>query len=125
MDFREGPGFLDRERATLGTDHCKLGGWFGEHSKLPPQLIAVMQFHHDPGLAEQAKGLATLVATADDIANHLQRGEEAGTYDPCDNLGLYHLWERWPEERRARFLDQLPGLMDEAIRAAAEEREGE
>lgn len=124
LDFREEAGFLKRERSLLGTDHCELGGWFGEHSKLPPALIEVMHCHHDPSQAAKAKGLTTLVATADHMANHLQRGEDLADYDPSDNLGLCCLWERWPEERRRRLLDQLPGVMEEAVRAAAEEQGG-
>ncbi len=39
MDFREGPDALERERQAIGVDHCALGGWFAEHSKLPDPLI--------------------------------------------------------------------------------------
>ncbi len=116
MDFHEEPGLLERERAAIGIDHCALGGWFGEQSKLPEVLIQAMRFHHEPSLSEHSTRLATLVATADHMANHLQRGEEADTYYPEENPGLADLWARWPEGRKERFLDEIPSMMAESLR---------
>src|SRR5262249_14252623 len=76
LDFREEPGLLQRERTAIGIDHSALGGWFAEHSKLPDPLIQAMRFHHEPESAEHSNTLVGLVATADHMANHLQRGEE-------------------------------------------------
>ena len=109
---------IARRQRTAVAD--RLGG--SKHSPLRRgKTIVPLDLKQPPDLAEALR----LVATADGIANHLQRGEEPGSYDPSDNLGLYYLWERWPQERRARFLDEIPGLMEEALRAAAEERGGD
>jgi HD-like signal output (HDOD) protein len=122
MDFREEPGLLQRERAAIGIDHCALGGWFGEHSKLPDALVQGMRFHHEPGLTEHSRPLVALVATADHMANHLQRGEEIETYNPEENWGLADLWARWPDAKRERLLDDIPSMMEESLRAATTEQ---
>jgi HD-like signal output (HDOD) protein len=122
MDFGEEPGLLERERAAIGIDHCALGSWFGLHSKLPDALIQGMKFHHEPEAAEQPQPLVALIATADHMANHLQRGEEIDTYNPEENWGLAQLWVRWPERKRERFLDAIPDMMEASLRAAAAEQ---
>jgi HD-like signal output (HDOD) protein len=122
MDFREETGLLERERAAIGIDHCALGGCFGEHSKLPDILIEAMRFHHQPDLTEHSIKLVALVATADHMANHLQRGEEAEAYHAEENSGLAYLWARWPEARKERLLDEIPSMMAESLRAAASEQ---
>jgi HD-like signal output (HDOD) protein len=117
IDFREEPGLLQRERTAISIDHCALGGWFGEHSNLPDILIQAMRLHHDP---EPSKNnLVALVATADHMANYLQRGEEVETYNPEENLGLASLWARWPAARKERLVSEIPSLMEGALRAAA------
>lgn len=120
MDFQEAPGVLQRERTAIGIDHCALGGWFGEHSNLPDTLIQAMRFHHDP--AEAPGNLVALVATADHIANHLQRGESIETYSAQENPGLAHLWEQWPPARKDRLLGELARLIEESLQAAGREQ---
>ena len=122
MDFSEDAGLLERERAAIGIDHFALGGWFGEQSQLPDILMEAMRFHHEPHLSEKATRLVTLVAAADHMANHLQRGEEVETYDPQENDALASLWAGWPEGRKERLLDDIPAMMAEALEAAGNER---
>jgi HD-like signal output (HDOD) protein len=119
MDFREDPGLLQRERAAIGIDHCALGGWFGEHSQLPEPLTLAMRHHHEPEQAEGSSTLVALVATADHMANHLQRGEAPEEYDPEENAGLSCLWARWPEARKERFRQEIPAMMASALKAAS------
>jgi HD-like signal output (HDOD) protein len=118
MDFREDEGILDRERATIGIDHCALGGWFGAQSQLPDILIQAMRYHHEPQLIENSTKLVTLVAAADHMANHLQRQEEVEGYQPEENAALASLWARWPQARKERLLGELPSLMAQALQAA-------
>jgi HD-like signal output (HDOD) protein len=81
MDFREEAGLLQRERAAIGIDHCAVGGWFGEHSGLPEVLIQAIRLHHEPNFAANSTRLVALVAAADQMANHLQRGEAVEAYN--------------------------------------------
>jgi HD-like signal output (HDOD) protein len=122
LDFHEEPGLLERERAAIGIDHCALGAWFGENSKLPEVLIEAMRSHHEPDSAASAPRLVALVAAADHMANHLQRGEEADTYRPEENPWIDPLWGHWPEARRERFLEEIPVMMAESLEAAASEQ---
>jgi HD-like signal output (HDOD) protein len=121
LSFDEDGETLQRERAAIGIDHCALGGWFGLHSRLPETLIHTMRLHHEPSQGEENK-LVALVATADHMANHLQRGEQAGTYQPENNAGLAWLCERWAPARKERLLSEMPAMMEEALRAAASEQ---
>jgi HD-like signal output (HDOD) protein len=121
MDFNE-DDVLDRERQAIGIDHCALGGWFGEHSKLPPALIQVIRHHHEPTVGERASDLTTLVAAADHMANHLQVVGDPSAYDAEANYGLDCLWARWSDERRSRLLGELPTMMESAASAAIDER---
>ncbi len=114
MDFREEPDLLERERSAIGIDHCALGGWFGEHSQLPESVIEVMRCHHEPGQSEQPNTLVSLVAAADHMANHLQRGEPIEDYNPEENPGLADFSARWNEARKERFLAEIPDMMETA-----------
>ncbi len=119
LEFVEAPGLLDRERSAIGIDHCALGAWFGEHSKLPEALMQAMRLHHEPEWNDSSNRLAVLVAAADHMANHLQRGEQAETYDADQNPALAFLCARWSESRRERLRGEIPAMMGEALRAAA------
>jgi HD-like signal output (HDOD) protein len=123
-DFVESPGVLERERLAIGIDHCALGGWFGEHSNLPEPLLQAMRFHHDPAAAGDGRPLVALVAAADHMANHLQRGEATESYNSQDNVGLVYLCERWPAARKKRLLGELLALLEESRQAAAGEPSG-
>jgi HD-like signal output (HDOD) protein len=122
LEFQEGADQLERERAAIGIDHGALGGWFGAHSKLPSTLIQAMRHHHQPAVAEDSERLVTLVAAADHLANSLQLGEDASTYDPEFNVGLQRLCSRWPEGRKERLLGELPVILEESVQAAAGEQ---
>jgi HD-like signal output (HDOD) protein len=122
LDFDEPVDRLERERTAIGIDHCALGGWFGEHSGLPGALIHGMRHHHEPNATEHAGRLVILLATADHLANHAQRGDSDTAYNLDENAGLACLWAGWPDARKERFLGDLAGMMEEAIRAADSEQ---
>jgi HD-like signal output (HDOD) protein len=121
MDFVEERDILDQEREAIDIDHCSLGAWFGTHSKLPDTLIEVMKFHHEPHRAENAKRLVELVAAADHMANHMQRGEDIASYQPEYNVGLASLCATWPEARKERLLSELPSMMKDSVEAVLRE----
>jgi HD-like signal output (HDOD) protein len=122
LDFREEADKLRCERTAIGIDHCALGGWFGEHSKLPDTLIETMKFHHDPAGAEESPRLVLLVAAADHMANHVQIGEKTEAYNAEENPALTYLCASWPQPRKQRLFGEVTGMMDEAGRAAAGEQ---
>jgi putative nucleotidyltransferase with HDIG domain len=61
---------LREERDRLGIDHSLVGGVLARRWNLPPRIAVAIERHH----AEDADGLAALVATADMIA-HYSQGE--------------------------------------------------
>jgi HD-like signal output (HDOD) protein len=121
-DFQEDEDNLQGERAAIGIDHCALGSWFGEHSRLPESLNETMRHHHEPLRSETDGKLVALVATADHLANHLQRGEEIASYDPGTNFGLAALTANWSAEQIDGLLGALPDLMTQAEQAVASEQ---
>ncbi len=118
MDFDESPENLERERALLGTDHCRLGAWYATQQKLPAPLSEVILHHHQPELARQGKTLTTLIAVADHMANHLQRNEEAEGYDPNTNPFWPALVEHADPNVEKHFDELAPVLMEVAQRDA-------
>lgn len=114
MGFEESPETLERERALIGTDHCRLGAWYAKQQKLPSALSDVILNHHQPELAEEGKVLATLIATADHMANHLQRFEEADGYDPQSNPFWPDLSEHADPRVEKHFFELAPALMEVA-----------
>jgi HD-like signal output (HDOD) protein len=119
MDFDEDADKLQVERAAIGIDHCALGSWFGEHTRLPEPLIQTMRYHHEPMRAETTPKLVALVAAADHLANHLQREEDMAVYNPEDNVGLDLLTVDWPAARIDHLLSELPALIEETTQALA------
>jgi putative nucleotidyltransferase with HDIG domain len=61
---------LREERERLGIDHALVGGVLARRWSLPPRIAVSIERHH----ADDAEGLAALVATADMVA-HYSQGE--------------------------------------------------
>jgi HD-like signal output (HDOD) protein len=105
LEYDESSETLVHERAVVGTDHCEVGAWFATASQLPKALVDVIRYHHTPELATQNKLLVALTATADHMANHLQRTEGPEGYDVSTNRavqllessGIRHAAERLME----------------------------
>ena len=88
MDFDEGPDCLEAERTVIGANHCSMGAWFAHSNNLPEPLVQAMLFHHTPEQAGKYKDIVALVAVADHMANHLQRGLDPWAYDLSLNPGI-------------------------------------
>ncbi len=124
MNFQEDADTPQRERAAIGADHCALGGWFAELSNLPPALVEVIRRHHAPPPAGSPARLVALVAAADHMANHLQRGLSVASYDPATNDGLTTLCTGWSAGRTEHMRTTLPAIMEGAHAAAETELSG-
>jgi len=84
FDFceQDGSALLEHERYIAGTDHCQLGAWFATINQLPGLMVSCAAFHHQPPQAAETHGrMVALVQLADDISNHLMRGEPPERYD--------------------------------------------
>lgn len=118
MDFQEDAGTLDRERAVLGLDHCYLGAYFGDRNQLPSRLVATVLFHHAPQDAGEHRDLAALIATADHMANYLQRTGSAEGYGLRENLGWSCLSESRGDTTEGGLESSAVLLMTEAVEEA-------
>jgi HD-like signal output (HDOD) protein len=120
LDFVEGPSTLEQEQSVLGTDHCFFGAWFASINRLPPAVLNAIQFHHAPGETDSHRHLIRLVAAADHMANHVQRGQTGDTYDSRSNTGWKMLAQDWDNEVISRNVDLIPGVIAAASEEAAQ-----
>jgi HD-like signal output (HDOD) protein len=121
LDFVEGPHVLERERGILQTDHCQLGATYAEQNRLPASAIAAIHYHHHPEQSRDHRGILGIVASADDMANHLQRSGAPEGYDLDANLGFQFLANGWTAEKIAEFKRVVPKLLQETVKAASEQ----
>lgn len=47
---------LDIEREMLGVTHDELGAELAQHWNLPDEIVAVLRYHHTPGLTQNSQG---------------------------------------------------------------------
>lgn len=53
------------EQRLLGINHAEVGAWLAEKWNLPPSLMAVIRYHHEPAAAPGAPPLVALIHFAD------------------------------------------------------------
>lgn len=104
---------LRDERDQLGIDHALVGGVLARRWNLPQRIAVAIERHH----AEDADGLAAMVATADMVAHYSQgeavspeRLRAAGERCGLDNEGLRDLLYELPMPRQdaARISEPCP-----------------
>jgi putative nucleotidyltransferase with HDIG domain len=89
---RAGGGFLvDAEQAVLGFTHAEAGRFLGEQWKLPPRLVEVLAFHHQPAEAKTAPREAAVIHVADILARALGLGSGGDDLVPSLDPAA---WER-------------------------------
>jgi HD-like signal output (HDOD) protein len=120
VDFKEGDGLLEGERAAYGQDHCTIGATFAQGNRLPHSICQTIRWHHTPEEAKDHRGLIGLVALADHLANHLHRREPLDAYDLDENPGFRLLGRGWDEARVTAFRKLLPTVLDETARSVAQ-----
>lgn len=120
LDFDEKEGFLERERAIAGATHCEVGGWFSRLNKLPESLFVTVCFHHQLADAGADQKQVALVAAADHMANHHQRGEPLEDYCPDSNPALACLESHGLPNATERIRDKQMEIYNGAIRDLAE-----
>src|SRR5262249_53468109 len=114
LHFREADDVLGRERERLGVDHGYFGAWFANVNQLPAALANASLFHHAPEETHEYQTLVALVATADHLANYVQREKKTDGYTPDGNRGWPLLGVAQDEKVRARLATLLPGYLAES-----------
>lgn len=110
-----GPAFVSLETATLGTDHAKIGAFLAQKWKLPTGITEVIQYHHEPELAEHSKPLVYLVALASQMAVVLYdyKGIYNRSYFNEETLKYFELYDVDDEDLEG-FLMALKADLDAA-----------
>jgi HD-like signal output (HDOD) protein len=120
MDFLEAQGTRQKEQDILETDHCQLGTQYAQQNRLPAPAVASIRFHHDLTEARDHRGLLGLVASADHMANYMQRGEKPENYDVRANPGFALLGADWSDAQKSTFERMVPRIMTDTMSAASE-----
>lgn len=115
MEFQEDTATLRAEEAIILTNHCEVGTWFVMENGLPDQLSAAVRYHHEPlRAAAPHRSYVTLIAACDQMANHLQRHDQAEGYDP-GQCPTFQLLEEYVTPQAFRRLNESAlSLMDMA-----------
>jgi HD-like signal output (HDOD) protein len=114
------PAYL-AEREVIGFDHAQVGSELMRLWRLPVSLQEVLEFHHEPGKAEQFSLETAIIHIAGVVANQVEpdgaRKKATETVDPVawKITGLTEdLIETILPEARARFVEAqlllLPGM---------------
>jgi len=121
LDYRDRENVLLREaeRKVLGFTHSEVGLWLAEKWSLPRDLRAVVEYHHNPGLANPYEKLTSIVHLADILSRAL--GANGG--DDCIPQISDYVWEKlhlesmnWPDllkkceieiDKASVFLEEL------------------
>jgi HD-like signal output (HDOD) protein len=118
MAFGDEADVLAHEQSILGTNHAEFGAWFCEQNKLPASLVTVVRFHHTPARAASHHNLVALVATADHMANYIQRLGGAEGFDPETNLHWRSFADRLASGMRQKIAQIAVRMMTETIQEA-------
>ncbi len=117
---RDGRITLDRSEAEhLGFTHCQSGKVLAEHWRFSADLVAVIEFHHAPGLAPVATPLVSLVHLSDLLCRLRDLGYgyyEAMGVDLAGESAWAALVEHYPALASmdlARLTMDIDGAMEE------------
>jgi HD-like signal output (HDOD) protein len=115
LDFDDSPDLLIREETAFGMNHGQFAAWYVNQQRLPSPIPEVILHHHQPEFAADHLKLASLIAVTDHMANHLQRFNEAASYDLATNSYLPGLIKLAGPQFEKGFPDAAPLLMEQAL----------
>lgn len=110
LAHHDNASFDETERKVLGFDHCEVGAALGEAWNLPPSLIEVIRYHHNPSASPQQSPLLYCVHLGDYItmAAGIGVGGDGLRYRFDDaSLNRLGLVEANLDEVMDKFLDQF------------------
>lgn len=83
------------EREVLGMDHCELGALYLEAHRLPPFVVQVARFHHEPELCPEPRETVAVVQIADLLAHAANVTPDADQSRP-DPVAACRQASGWP-----------------------------
>lgn len=75
----------DAEQQLLGFDHASVGGIVADKWNLPPILIKVIRFHHNPPQANESMRMVAIIHFSDILCRTLSMGSGGDAKVPCIN----------------------------------------
>ncbi|HED00754.1 MAG TPA: HDOD domain-containing protein [Proteobacteria bacterium] len=75
----------EAEQELLGLDHAAVGGILANKWNLPPQLLKVIRFHHNPPQAGESMRVVAIVHVADVLCRAAGIGNGGDCKVPCVN----------------------------------------
>ncbi len=81
----------EAEEELLGFDHAMVGGRVADKWNLPPALIKVIRFHHNPPQANESMRMAAIVHVADVLCRAVGIGNGGDSKMPCINKDSWKL----------------------------------
>ncbi len=103
----------EAEQRIFGTDHTQVGGWLARNWNLPEELVAVIEFHHNPTESTVAPRLAALVHLADIIVRMQGYGHAGDSSNPVIDRMIW-VQINISEEALPSILDDIARKYDEA-----------
>ena len=82
---------IDAEQQLLGFDHAAVGGIVADKWSLPPALIKVIRFHHNPPQANESMRIVSIVHLADVLCRAIGMGNGGDRKVPCVNEDSWKL----------------------------------
>jgi HD-like signal output (HDOD) protein len=98
LEGANGDNLLEKERATLGIDHCEAGGWLARNWGFPEELRWIVVTHHQP-LHDKGFELADLVRLAVKMTDSIG----FSFVPPAQAQTLAELRGKLPHEAQYRF----------------------
>ena len=99
------------EKSAFDISHAEIGAWLARKWKLSEDLLACIEFHHNPEAApEKYRDMVGLVHIADYICNLKQLGQSGNTVPPLFNQGIW--------ETLGLKLEMIEEILDRADEAA-------
>jgi putative nucleotidyltransferase with HDIG domain len=81
----------EAEEELLGFDHAMVGGRVADKWNLPPALIKVIRFHHNPPQANESMRMVAIVHLADVLCRAVGIGNGGDSKMPCINEDSWKL----------------------------------
>jgi len=97
---------LRDEQELLGFDHAEVGGIVADKWALPPALIKVIRFHHNPTEANESMRMAAIVHLADVLCRAIGVGDGVDNKVPCIDEESWRLF-RFNKQTIKRLFSEM------------------
>jgi len=96
----------DAEQELLGFGHAEVGGIVADKWNLPPALIKVIRFHHNPTEANESMRMAAIVHLGDVFCRAIGIGDGADNKVPCIDEDSWRLF-RFNKQTIKRLFSEM------------------